>query len=107
MEVTLTTQKVQVDIDDRMTVSLGIAEKAQRLLTENRVARIKGSTYAVKGDTDMHVVMVGYAPEGSGRCTCPANMHNPEKVCSHILAACAFEIANPVPASTITDPFDF
>jgi hypothetical protein len=89
-----------------MQVTLSISDKAQRLLAEDRVSRIKGSVYIVKGDSDQYAVTVGYAPEGSGRCTCPANQHNPEKVCSHILAACAYEIANPVPVATIANPFE-
>lgn len=83
------------------TVSTMVAQKAQKFLDEGRVRWVKGHMYWVQGDSGEYIVHVSYPQEGSGACTCPA-----QRGCSHVLAACGFELANPIPLQVVKDdPF--
>lgn len=80
------------------TVSEKVAAKAQRLISEGKVSRVKGHVYTVQGDSASYTVMVGYPQEVSGSCDCPA-----QGTCSHLIAACAYDLPN---ALVIYDPED-
>lgn len=85
------------------TISQAVADKATRLISENRIAWVKGHVYQVTGDSDTYTVHVSYPQEISGVCNCPA-----KGVCSHLIAACAYDIAHPVQETLpLADPFDF
>lgn len=87
------------------TISEATATKAARLIAEDRIDRVKGHVYQVQGDSDTYAVHVSYPQEVSGRCGCKGNANG--QVCSHLVAACAYELAHPVPESSkSTDPFE-
>lgn len=84
-----------------MHVSVRVSEKSQRLLIEGRVSRIESSSFEVRGDTGTYQVSVLDASEVVGFCRCESN-----RLCSHLLAACAYAIANPVEVPAFQgDPF--
>lgn len=84
------------------TVSERVSAKAQRLIADGKVSRVKGHVYQVEGDHETYTVVVGYPQEVSGRCDCPS-----ETKCSHLIAACAYDLANPIEASPVkSDPFE-
>lgn len=90
------------------TVSTRISDKAQRLITEDRVRRIKSHIYRVQGDSGTYTVYVSYPQEVSGVCDCPA-----KGTCSHLIAACAYAISANAEISSdwietvsATDPFE-
>jgi uncharacterized Zn finger protein len=83
------------------TISKSVAAKAERLISDGKVSRVKGHVYRVQGDSGIYTVHVSYPQEVSGMCDCPA-----KGVCSHLIAACAFDLANPQEPSTIADPFE-
>lgn len=85
------------------TISQAVADKAARLISEGRIAWVKGHVYEVAGDSDTYTVHVSYPQEVTGRCDCPS-----KGACSHLIAACAWEIAHPVQETLpLADPFDF
>lgn len=85
------------------TISEAVAQKAVRLIAEERITWVKGHVYQVRGDSDIYTVHVSYAEEASGRCDCKGNANG--RVCSHLVAACAYNLAHPVPKFKSTDPF--
>lgn len=70
-------------------VSERVALKAARLNEEGRVEPFDNNPflYRVEGDNGVYVVMVGYAAEVSGTCSCPA-----KGKCAHLIAACAYHL---------------
>lgn len=86
------------------TISESVAKKAVRLIAESKIVWVKGHVYKVQGDSDTYTVHVSYAQEASGRCDCKGNANG--SVCSHLVAACAYELAHPVSESSKSDdPF--
>lgn len=84
------------------TVSAKVSAKAERLIADGKVSRVKGHVYRVEGDSAIYTVHVSYPQEVSGRCDCPS-----ETTCSHLIAACAYDLANPIEASPAkSDPFE-
>lgn len=87
-----------------MHVSVKVSEKSQRLLAEGKVSRNQNPhSYTVIGDTGRYQVAITDAEEVAGWCSCEST----QWVCSHILAASAYEIANPpVVVAKDSDPFE-
>lgn len=87
-----------------MHVSARVSEKSQRLLSEGRVSRNdRPHSYTVRGDSGTYRVAIFAAEEAAGACSCKTTTW----ICSHILAASAYEIANPpVTVPTDSDPFE-
>lgn len=84
------------------TVSEMVSAKARRFLDQGRVSWVRGHVYWVQGDSGEYIAHVGNAAEAQGACTCPA-----KRGCSHIIAASAYELANPVPVvKDDSDPFE-
>jgi hypothetical protein len=84
------------------TISQATADKAAKIIGESRIEWVKGHVYRVQGDSGTYTVHVSYPQEVTGQCDCPA-----KGVCSHLIAACAYELAHPPVQSAIADPFDF
>lgn len=83
------------------TISQAVADKAARIIAEGRIRRVKGHVYEVIGDHDTYAVVVSHPQEVTGLCKCKT-----KGVCSHLIAACAYDIAHPQEPSTLVDPFD-
>lgn len=81
------------------TVTKTLSQKAIRLSESGNVHRVKAHVYRVIGDHDEYRVVVGSAVEVSGACSCPAR-----GTCSHLIAACAYDLTFEEPASNL-DPF--
>lgn len=88
-----------------MQITVSLRDKANRLVDEQKVSRIgvKGHLYEVVGDTDTYRVHLSYPEEASGRCGCPRNQNG--HLCSHIVAASIYALANPPESKSERDPF--
>lgn len=81
-------------------VSPNVSAKAARLAGIGAVTPRRGHTYSVQGDHDIYTTVVLDASGVVGVCSCPA-----EKVCSHLIAACAYEVEHPITDEPLADPF--
>lgn len=83
------------------TISQAVADKAAKIIGEGRIAWVKGHVYRVQGDSGTYTVHVSYPQEVSGNCDCPS-----KGICSHLIAACAWELTHPVHSTETSDPFE-
>lgn len=87
-----------------MQITKTLHEKAQGLVDDGKVTRVKGTAFIVVGTTGTYSVWLADPENVNGRCECPATT----SVCSHILAAAIFHLAfpeEPTPKPE-RDPFD-
>lgn len=87
------------------------AEKAVRLVEQDRVIPVQSRSFLVKGDTGTYMVSIltatpkGYTGTVVYRlCNCDFALKRPGSVCSHI-AACAIFMENEKRAAIGHDPF--
>lgn len=94
-----------------MEISKTLADKADRLVQDGNVTRIKGNAFIVLGDSGLfysvwlaNPVPSPDEPAIQGMCECPST----SKVCSHMVAAAIYHLANPEPvkAKTFRDAFE-
>lgn len=86
-----------------MQISTALQAKAERLVNEDHVQRMRNLVYVVEGDSDTYVVELSYPQEASGRCNCKSTA----EVCSHILAASIVYLTDPpLVSAPTTDPFE-
>lgn len=90
---------MQLQVGDKLV------QKANRMVEDGNVTRVKNTAYIVLGSQGIfYSVWLADAARVEGRCECPATV----QVCSHLLAAAIYHLADPpepVEKST-KDPFE-
>lgn len=83
-----------------MQITKTLHEKAQQFVDDGNVTRIKNRAYIVIGSTGTpYSVWLADPDNVFGNCECPATT----SVCSHLLAASIFHLANPEEESPKSD----
>lgn len=83
-----------------MQITKTLHEKAEQLVADGNVTRVKNRAYIVLGSSGkFYSVWLADAEQVFGNCECPATT----SVCSHLLAAAIFHLANPVEESPKSD----
>lgn len=87
-----------------MDISQTLIGKAEQLVADEKITRIRGTAYSVVGSTgNVYSVWLSFPDEASGRCDCPSTA----RICPHILAASIYHLSFPpeeTPKRT-DDPF--